>query len=331
MKQNVTVLGSGSWGLALSYVLSTNVNQVTVWGRNKDAIASMQKDRVNQQYLPGFLFPTNLQFSADLKSAVEKASHILIAVPSHAFHELLQNINPYLLPDVSICWASKGLDNHSQQLLHEILLKLRPSQKDYAVLSGPSFAKEVIADKPTAVTIASPAENTAKKWQQLFHNNFFRVYTGTDVVGVQLAGSVKNVLAIGAGINDALGFGINTRSALITRGLAEMIRLGCNMGANRKTFMGLAGLGDLILTCSDDQSRNRRLGLCLGRGLSIENAQAEIKQTIEGIITTQIIQQLAKKHQVEMPICQQIYRILYENLSPLDAVNELLARVARAE
>ncbi len=326
---SIAVLGAGSWGTALATVLANNHHHVLLWARDETLIADLKKTQCNQKYLPNLPLPNQLNFDHDLTRVLDHADHVLIAVPSHAFADLITQIKNHITTEQTICWATKGLDSNNSRFLHEIVEQ--EFSNEYAVLSGPSFAKEVVKKMPTAVTIAGYNSHVAKLWQQFFHNDYFRVYTSQDVVGVEIAASVKNVLAIAAGINDGLNFGVNARSALITRGLAEMLRLGEKLGAIPETFMGLSGLGDLILTCSDDQSRNRRLGLCLGRGLNLSEAQAEIKQTIEGIQTTKLIHDLAKRLNVDMPICKQVYNVLYQNVTPRDAVKVLLARDPKAE
>jgi glycerol-3-phosphate dehydrogenase (NAD(P)+) len=256
---------------------------------------------------------------------------ILVCVPSHAFKKTLIKLKPYLSSEIKIAWASKGFNPDDGSLLHEIVAEIFTTQTPAAILSGPTFAHEVAENLPTAITIASSQPDFAKQLSTILHGGQFRTYTSTDVVGVEVGGAVKNVLAIAAGIADGLGFGANTRAALITRGLNEIIRLGVKLGGKQETFMGLAGLGDLILTCTDNQSRNRRLGLALGLGKDRESAMREIGQEIEGISAAKETLLLAKKYAIDMPITEQTYNVLYEGLAPRTAVQNLLARQQKAE
>ncbi len=323
------VLGAGSWGTALAILLARNGHQVTLWGLPPE-VEALKRDRCNKRYIPDIPFPDNLTANSDLKEILATADEILIVVPSHAFRAVVDQIKS-INPDIArIAWATKGLDPSSRKLLSEVAHELLPDI-DVAVLSGPTFAKEVAASYPTAITIASTSGSYAEFLAEAFSSDTFRAYTSHDVVGVQIGGASKNVMAIGAGMSDGLGFGANARAALITRGLAEITRLGAALGAHPETFMGLAGLGDLTLTCTDDQSRNRRLGLALARGLTIDEAKAEIKQEIEGINTAREVYFKAQELGVEMPITDQVYRILYEGQSPREAVKELLHRAHKSE
>lgn len=330
-KTPIAVLGAGSWGTALAIQLMRNGAPVTLWGHNPDHVANIISRGENDRYLPGIALPEGLHVEASLELAVSNIQDILIAVPSHAFRSVLESIQPYLTSSSRIIWATKGLETGSGKLLHEVAEECLGDGVSTAVVSGPTFAKEVAEGLPTAVTVSSSDEKFAHDIAERLHSEFFRAYTSNDVIGVEVGGAVKNVMAIGAGIADGLGFGANTRTALITRGLAEMMRLGEALGGHRETFMGLAGLGDLVLTCTDDQSRNRRLGLALGRGEKLEDALAAIDQVVEGVQTAREIYDLAQSKDVDMPITEQVYVVLYEGHSPRKAVHDLLNRVQKAE
>jgi glycerol-3-phosphate dehydrogenase (NAD(P)+) len=290
----------------------------------------MRETRRNERYLPGAGFPDELQATKDLRQALDGARDVLIAVPSHGFRATLQNIKPHLGNDARIAWATKGFEITTGMLPHQVAREVLGSRAG-AVLSGPTFAKEVGAGLPTAMTVASEDEHFAKELALRLSGPSFRAYTQTDIMGVEVGGSVKNVIAIGSGIADGMGFGANTRVALITRGLAEMMRLGVALGAARETFMGLAGLGDLVLTCTDDQSRNRRFGMALGRGQSLEDAQGGIHQVVEGVTGARAVYEVAQRLGVDMPICREIYRIMHEQKPVRDAVQALMGREVRSE
>jgi glycerol-3-phosphate dehydrogenase (NAD(P)+) len=328
---SIAVLGAGSWGTALAILLSRNHFDVRLWGHEPEHMAELARARVNQAFLPDIPFPDGLRPLADLGTCLDSAREVLLVVPSHAFGSVLAASLPLLPPTASVSWATKGFDPGSGRLLHEVARERLGPQRDLAVISGPTFAKEVARGLPTAITVASAREEHAHRLAEYLHAEFFRAYTSDDMIGVQVGGASKNVLAIAAGIADGLGFGANTRAALITRGLAEITRLGVAMGGKAETFMGLAGLGDLALTCTDDQSRNRRMGLALARGLSIEQARAEIGQEVEGVQTTREVWFKARELGVEMPISEQTYRVLYEGLAPRDAVHALLERRQKSE
>jgi glycerol-3-phosphate dehydrogenase (NAD(P)+) len=326
----IAVLGAGSWGTALAILLSGNGHRINLWGHLSEEIAPLIRDRENRQYLPGVEFPPTLNPETDLKKALDGASEILIAVPSHAFQSITANILPQLQPSTDITWATKGFEPGTQRLLSQVAAEQLPG-RELAVISGPTFAAEVARGLPTAVTVAATTPEHADRIAGLLHAPWFRAYTSDDLVGVQVGGASKNVLAIAAGIADGLGFGANTRAALITRGLTEIMRLGLKLGGRRETFMGLAGLGDLILTCTDNQSRNRRMGLALAKGLSLAQGRASIGQEVEGVHAAQEIYALSRRHGVEMPISEQVYRVLYEDLAPKQAVHNLLERRQKAE
>ncbi|MFZ2727416.1 MAG: NAD(P)H-dependent glycerol-3-phosphate dehydrogenase [Methylococcaceae bacterium] len=327
----LSVFGAGSWGTALAILAARNGCQTLLWGHNPQHIKALAQDRQNTRYLPNLAFPDNLHLTADLALAAAFSDLILIAVPSHAFKSTLRQLKPHLLAHTKIAWASKGFDPDEGLLLHEIVASELSINTPAAILSGPTFAAEVAANLPTAITIASSQDDFANQLANLLHSGRFRAYTSNDVIGVEVGGAVKNVLAIAAGIADGLGFGANTRAALITRGLNEIIRLGIHLGGRKETFMGLAGLGDLILTCTDNQSRNRRLGLALGQGKDRVLATKEIGQEIEGVSAAKETYLLAQKYNIEMPITEQTYQVLYEGLKPLIAVENLLARDQKAE
>ncbi|MEW7974997.1 MAG: NAD(P)H-dependent glycerol-3-phosphate dehydrogenase [Candidatus Thiodiazotropha endolucinida] len=326
----IAVLGAGSWGTALAILLSGNGRRVSLWGHLQEEIEALIRDRENKQYLPGVGFPPLLHPEIELHKALHGASEILIAVPSHAFQSVASNIAPLLQAQPGITWATKGFEPGTQQLLSEVAAERLPG-RELAVISGPTFAGEVARGLPTAVTVAATTTEHAERIAELLHAPWFRAYTSDDLVGVQVGGASKNVLAIAAGIADGLGFGANTRAALITRGLTEIMRLGLKLGGRQETFMGLAGLGDLVLTCTDNQSRNRRMGLALAEGLSMERARLSIGQEVEGVHAAQEVYALSQRHGVEMPISEQVYRVLYEGLAPKEAVHNLLERRQKAE
>jgi glycerol-3-phosphate dehydrogenase (NAD(P)+) len=327
----IAVLGAGSWGTALAMQLARNGVETRLWGRDAAHLLAMADERCNTRYLPGVPFPDRLIPSAELSGSLADSDHILLAVPSHAFRSTLKQIAPSLKAGTRLAWATKGLEPGSRRLLHQIIAEELGEGQACAVISGPTFAKEVAKGLPTAVTVASNDETVAAFFASCLHGGAFRAYTASDVTGVELGGACKNVLAIAAGIADGLGFGANTRAALITRGLAEMMRLGVQLGGHPETFMGLAGLGDLVLTCTDDQSRNRRVGLALGRGKSLEAAIESIGQAVEGVKSAPEVYRLAQEHGVEMPITEQVYRVLYEGEAARDAVAALLQREQKAE
>jgi glycerol-3-phosphate dehydrogenase (NAD(P)+) len=327
----IAVLGAGSWGTALAIQLARSGRPTRLWGRNADALRTMGQERRNARYLAGGTFPESLSIATDLGAALHSALDVLVVVPSHAFRSVLQEIAPRLNPAMRLAWATKGFELESGKLPHQVARDVLGTSRSIAVLSGPTFAREVGAGLPTAMTIASPDEEFAAALAQGLSSNNFRAYTSTDIVGVEVGGAVKNVLAVGAGLSDGLGFGANTRIALITRGLVEMTRLGVALGAQRDTFMGLAGLGDLVLTCTDDQSRNRRFGLLLASGKAPEQALAEIGQAVEGYLAAKAVRNVARRESVDMPLCEGIYSVLYENKPAKDVVRGLMTRPIKAE
>jgi glycerol-3-phosphate dehydrogenase (NAD(P)+) len=302
-----------------------------MWTPNTASAAEMLTDRVNNHYLPGQIFPGSLHPTSNIKEALQDADVILIAVPSAAFREVLTLIQPLISTSIPIIWATKGLDNLKGQFLHETAEEILGKTRSYAVLSGPSFAREVAIGLPTAAVIASIDSSFANELLNYFNSSHFRIYLSTDVIGVEIGGVVKNVLAIATGIADGMKLGANARSALITRGLAEMTRLGLALGGQYETFTGLAGLGDLVLTCTDNQSRNRRFGLALGEGKKTDIAEKEIGQVVEGKLNAEQILQLAQKVSVEMPITEAVCEILRGKASPKEAMQHLLSRSPKTE
>ncbi|MCF6456838.1 NAD(P)H-dependent glycerol-3-phosphate dehydrogenase [Pseudoalteromonas sp. MMG024] len=328
----VAVLGAGSYGTALAICFARNGHNVVLWGRNKDHIEALATARENQQYLPGAQFPESLSLNDDLAATVASSDVVLVVVPSHAFSETLKAIKPYLTAGARVLWATKGLEPNTGRLLQQLAAEVLGDDVSLGVLSGPTFAKEMAIGLPTAISLSSTDTKLVDDVSEMLHcGRSFRVYSNDDLVGVQLGGAIKNVIAIGAGISDGFGFGANARTALITRGLAEMSRLGVALGAKPETFMGMAGLGDLILTCTDNQSRNRRFGLALGKGQSVEQAQQEIGQVVEGYRNTKEVFLLAERSGIEMPICEQIYNVLYKGQDVKLAAMNLLGRQKKAE
>jgi glycerol-3-phosphate dehydrogenase (NAD(P)+) len=326
----ILVVGAGSWGTALAILLARNGHAVTLWGHNPEHIALLAQQRQNQRFLPGVQFPDNLLLEADLDQALQQSRDILCAVPCKGLRALLKHLAAFV--DVGadagmkFCWACKGLEVGTQKLVDQIVTEELGATVAQAVISGPTFATEVAAGLPGAATVASLDEAFAELWVSRLHGETFRAYSSEDVIGVELGGALKNVIAIAAGMADGLGFGANTRVALITRGLAEIMRLGEAMGARRETFMGLAGIGDLTLTCTDDQSRNRRMGKALAKGLSVAQAEASIGQAVEGIKTAYAAAELAKSQGIELPITEQVVAILQNQCTPTEAVQALLSR-----
>ena len=326
----MAVIGAGSWGTALAIQCARAGHPTRLWGRDAALVESMRVARRNARYLPDAEFPPSLEPVADLSEALAGVRDALVAVPSHAFRATLLHIAPLLDGRARVAWASKGFEMSTGLLPHEVAREVfgpRPG----AVLSGPTFAREVGAGLPTAMTVASRDADFAKELALRLSGPEFRAYTQSDIIGVEVGGAVKNVIAIGSGIADGMGFGANTRVALITRGLAEMTRLGLRLGAQRDTFMGLAALGDLVLTCTDDQSRNRRLGLALGRGHSPEEALREIGQVVEGVTAASAVRKVAERVAVEMPICFEVHRVMHEGRPVRAALHALMGREVRSE
>ena len=328
----MTVLGAGSYGTSLAISLARNGANVVIWGHDPEHMACLQSDRANHEFLPDIDFPQSLIVESDLEKAVQASRDLLVVVPSHVFGIVLNNIKPHLRVDSRICWATKGLEPETGRLLKDVAVEALGEGYSLAVLSGPTFAKELAMGMPTAISVASPDESFVSELQEKIHcSKTFRVYANSDFTGMQLGGAVKNVIAIGAGMSDGIGFGANARTALITRGLAEMTRLGAALGAQPETFMGMAGLGDLVLTCTDNQSRNRRFGLALGQGKDVDTAQDEIGQVVEGYRNTKEVWLLSQRMGVEMPIVDQIYQVLYQGKDAHMAAKDLLARDKKSE
>ncbi|GHE89636.1 glycerol-3-phosphate dehydrogenase [NAD(P)+] [Thalassotalea profundi] len=329
---DICVLGAGSYGTALAICLARNGHRTLLWGRNADHINQMKQSLSNEKYLPGIQFPPTLEVSSDLAQVVKSSRNVLVVVPSHAFGDILTEIKPWLRKDARLAWATKGLDHKTGRLLQDVARDILGDAIPLAVLSGPTFAKEMAAGLATAISLASTDDEFTKDLSDLLHcEKSFRVYPNHDFIGVQLGGAVKNVIAIGAGMADGIGFGANARTALITRGLAEMTRLGAALNAEPSTFMGMAGLGDLVLTCTDNQSRNRRFGLALGQGCGVEQAMADIGQVVEGYRNTKEVYMLAQRMKIEMPIVEQVYQVLYCGKAAKLAAYDLLSRERKHE
>lgn len=327
----ITLLGAGSWGTALALYLARRGQTVRVWSIDSSEIDAMLSDRANHRFMPGFSLPDTIQPMANLAEAVHGVDDVLIVVPSIGFRHTLTRLKPHLHSHSRIICATKGLDAETGQLLNDVTEEVLGKEQPFAVLSGPSFAREVAAGLPCAVVIASHHRDFLTDLLQRFNSPIFRIYTSQDVIGVEVGGVTKNVIAIATGISDGMELGSNARSALITRGLAEIIRLATTLGGKLETCVGLSGLGDLILTCSDNQSRNRRLGLALGRGQDIVQAEREIGQVVEGKRNAELITKLAHQHGIEMPICETIWQILQGNLAAKEAIDILLARTSKDE
>jgi glycerol-3-phosphate dehydrogenase (NAD(P)+) len=327
----VAVLGAGSWGTALAMQLARVGSLPILWDWDAAHMEAMRLAGRNDKFLPGHDFPHSLVLQADLESAVRAADEVLIVVPSHAFVSVITRIEPWLKPGQGIAWACKGLEPGTGQFLHEPARRLFGDSRPLAVVTGPSFAIEVAAGLPTAVTVAGTDRAFCARIARLLHGGHFRAYTSDDIVGAELGGSLKNVLAIATGICDGMGLGDNARAALITRGLAEMMRLGRVLGAREQTLMGLTGMGDLVLTCTGNLSRNRRLGLALGAGKSLQQALTEIGQVVEGVKTAEEVWRLACRLGVDMPISQQVHGILHLGWDPHQCLTDLLSREQKQE
>jgi glycerol-3-phosphate dehydrogenase (NAD(P)+) len=330
-KAVIAVLGAGSWGTALAVLLARNGYRTLFWGHDAARQARLAHERENARYLPGVRFPDNLLIREDLLETVVEATHLLLVVPSHAFRATLEALKSKLSAGAIVAWATKGLEPATGRLLSQVATEVLGESQAIGVISGPTFAKEVAQGLPTAVTVAARDAVTAEAIATWLRSDRVRVYTSADLVGVELSGAIKNVLAIATGISDGLGLGANARAALITRGLAEMRRLIEALGGKSETVMGLAGIGDLVLTCTDNQSRNRQVGLALGKGRKLQVTLAEIGQVAEGVATAREVRQLARRLQVDMPITEQVYRVLFEGAAPQTAVEALLKREVRQE
>lgn len=328
---NVAVVGAGSWGTALAIQSARSGHRVRMWDHLPDRAAAMQAARENARYLPGCPFPESLTVSGDLAWVLAEAVVVVEAVPSVGLREVLPAIRQHIEPGAVVVCATKGIEVDSLLTMDEILVEGLPPGQPLATLGGPSFAKEVAMGMPTAVVIACRDSAAAHTAAEALHGGFFRVYDTDDVIGVELGAALKNVIAVACGVSDGAGLGTNARAALITRGLSEISRLAARRGANPLTLMGLAGLGDLVLTCTGDLSRNRRVGLGLGRGKSLDEVLAELGQVAEGVVTARSAWQLAQREGVEMPITEQVYRMLYEGKPVFDVLRDLAGRGRRSE
>ncbi len=330
MNTPVAVLGAGSWGTALAVLLARNGVPTTLWGRSPQAVVDMATARANMRYLPEMKFPDALGISGVLETCVRDAAIVLISVPSHAFRDLLDEITPWVAPAAGIAWATKGFDPGSGRFLHELVEERLP-EHPAAVVTGPSFAQEVAQGLPTALTVQSNDDAFAQRLARLLHAPTFRAYTGNDILGAELGGAMKNVLAVATGVADGMQLGLNARAGLITRGMNEILRLGTALGAKAETLMGLAGLGDLVLTCTGDLSRNRRLGIALGRGVPLSQAVAGIGQVVESIVTVDEVVRLARRVGIELPIAEHVQHVLHEDMTPEEGLHALLAREQKPE
>ena len=333
MKSPVTVVGAGSWGTALAAVLAKNGHDTVLWALEPDVVESVGSAHENKRFLPGVVLPPNLKASGDLERSIARAQVIVNVVPSQFVGRVMEQAAPHIAKGAQVVSASKGIETSTlrrmSEVLHSVLGKSRMA--GFTVISGPSFAAEVAREMPTAVVAGSADAGAAERVQKLFQNRYFRVYTNPDVVGVELGGALKNVIALAAGMTSGLGFGHNTLAALITRGLAEMARLGHAMGANPATFAGLAGMGDLVLTCTGDLSRNRTVGVRLGRGDSLASILGEMSAVAEGVRTAQAAHELAEREGVEMPITSEVRAILVEGRNPREALSSLMQRDPKPE
>lgn len=326
----IAVLGAGSWGTALALQLDRSGSRSILWDRDTENILRIRATQRNERYLPGIEIPASIGIETDARTAVQAADHVLLVTPSHAFGAVITEIREVLKPAQGVAWGCKGFEPGSGRLLHEVARELLPDTA-LAIVTGPSFAKEVANNLPTAVTVAGSDEDFTRAMACALHGGRFRAYTSGDMIGAELGGAVKNVMAVATGICDGMQLGDNARAALVTRGLAEMMRLGVVMDAKPETLMGLAGAGDLMLTCTGDLSRNRRLGLALGNGKTVEQAVAEIGQVVEGVNSAVEVQRLAQEHGISMPISKQVNGIIHHGWDPVEGVARLLAREQKAE
>ena len=329
-RPTLAVLGAGSWGTALAALAARNGVPTRLWGRDANALAAMAATHRNARYLPDLELPAELTYESDLAHALRGADVVLIVVPSHAFAAMLDEIAPLLEPEASITWATKGFEPGTGRFLHELVAEKLPG-RSAAVITGPSFAREVAAGLPSAVTVHSEDDAFAHKVASLLHAPNLRAYSGSDVLGAELGGAMKNVLAVATGVADGMELGLNARAGLITRGMNEMLRLGVALGARPETLMGLSGLGDLVLTCTGDLSRNRRLGLALGRGKAIDEAVREIGQVVESVLTANEVVRLADKHGLELPISRGVHAVLHGEVTPVEGLKALMAREQKPE
>ncbi|PZD93514.1 NAD(P)H-dependent glycerol-3-phosphate dehydrogenase [Paenibacillus sambharensis] len=325
--KKAAVLVAGSWGTALAVVLAENGCSVTMWSRNDGQVSEINEDRTNGRYLPGTTLPERLAATTDMEAAVREAELILFAAPSSAMREVAAQAARYIKKDALCVHAAKGFEQVTLKRMSSVLAEeLQRPEEEIVVISGPSHAEEVVRRCPTTVVVAAQSQQAAEKAQDFFINNYFRVYTNPDVIGVEVAAAIKNIIALGAGLSDGLGFGDNAKAALLTRGLAEIGRLGSAMGANMLTFAGLAGVGDLIVTCTSSHSRNWRAGSMLAKGMALEDVLHQMGMVVEGVRTTQAAHALAKHYDVQMPITEQLHAVLFEGKPPKNAVENLMGR-----
>ncbi len=327
----LAVLGAGSWGTALAAQAARNGAATVLWGRDAEAIDAMAATHRNARYLPDLPLPGSLRFTADLAHAVGEADLLLVVTPSHAFTGIVREIAPLRRPGVGVAWATKGFEPGSGRFLHEVAQEAFGNDVPLAVATGPSFAREVAMGLPTALTVHSDDAEFARTVAQVLHGPTFRVYTGNDMLGAELGGAMKNVLAVATGVADGMQLGLNARAGLITRGLNEMLRLNAALGGRAETIMGLAGLGDLVLTCTGDLSRNRRLGLALGQGKSVADAVREIGQVVESVQTADEVMRLANRHDLDLPISAQVQRVVHGDITPEEGLRWLMAREQKPE
>lgn len=331
--EKVVVLGAGSWGTALSIVLSENGHDCLLWSHREDQANEINLQHSNEKYLPGTVLPTSLKATSSLKEAATHGKTIVMAVPTKGIREVCRNVKEWIQEPILFVHVSKGIEPDSLKRISEVMREEIPSHliEGIVVLSGPSHAEEVVLKHPTTVTAACEDIHYAEKVQDLFMNGNFRVYTNSDVIGVEIGGALKNIIALGAGISDGLGYGDNAKAALITRGLAEIARLGTKMGANSSTFSGLTGIGDLIVTCTSVHSRNWRAGNLLGKGMKLDDVLNQMGMVVEGVRTTKAAHQLSEFHEVPMPITSALYAVLFEQVDPKIAVDQLMDRVKKHE
>jgi glycerol-3-phosphate dehydrogenase (NAD(P)+) len=324
--KRVTVIGGGSWGTSLAFLLADKGYPVKLWMYEKDLVSQVQRERENGLYLPGIKLPYSITATSSFEEAAAGSEMILFVVPSHVTRTVLLQLAPYLPAGVPIVCATKGIENDTLMLMSDVMKDVLPAEHHarFAFLSGPSFAKEVCQRLPTAVSLAAESHDLAVSLQATFSTPYFKVFTTTDVIGVEVGGALKNVIALAAGGADGMGFGTNTRAALITRGLVEIMRLGVSLGAQNRTFYGLSGIGDLILTCTGELSRNRSVGFKIGQGMKLKEILAEMKMVAEGVNTAKSAYQLAQKLRVRMPIVEQIYEVLFHDKNPREAVTDLM-------
>lgn len=325
MTDRICVIGAGSWGTALGMLLSNNGHEVSLWHRNKEFLQNMETDRENSKYLPGIIFPENLKLDYDLENSIKNSNIVVLAVASSGVREICKFIKPFLQQRHTLVNVAKGFESNTLHRMSQVIEQEIPDN-EVVVLSGPSHAEEVAKNIPTTVVVSGKSRKATEHIQDIFMAPKFRVYTNPDIIGVELGGALKNVIALGAGISDGLGYGDNTKSALMTRGIVEISRLGEAMGANIITFAGLTGIGDLIVTCTSMHSRNRRTGIQLGQGKKLQEVLHDIGMVVEGIGTTKAAYQLSKKFGVEMPITSEIYNVLYNKSDVRDSVNSLMLR-----